>query len=491
MTLSVIGIVISLAVIVVLALRGMGIMLIAPLAVVIVSLFSGMGVLETLMGPYMKGFINYAAKFYLVFLFASVFGKYMDDSGAAKSIARGILSVIGHEKPLYVLLAEAGITLCLPLGGVSRSVLIFAVMRIARPLFRQLNIPWHLVIAAFIFGIGSISMTMMPGTPSIINIMPMKYLGTSAAAAPLLGIAAAIFVGAFNVWYMNSQLKKSIARGEGYDVNEIAATAVPATATVEKELPNFWVSLIPSIAIIVALNVFKIDIVWSLVIGCATAAIFFFGKVENHLATLNAGAANTAIPVINTCADVGYGMAVAASVGFKAITEVLMAFPGHEENIIPAGQFNAFANGVTPVFYYLKGIIVPLKTLHNFANDRFRIFASRIVRRNNRHIRHPGCYTPHNRPLCPIPVAAASEYQDKPPFFQAIQHLKHLFQGIRGMGVVHKNRRAVLVHYPFQSSRYTAESFHASFDRCKRHPYGMPIESGGKDVGGIKEAHKG
>ncbi len=329
MTLSVIGILISLAVIVVLALRGMGIMLIAPLAVVIVSLFSGMGVLETLMGPYMKGFINYAAKFYLVFLFASVFGKYMDDSGAAKSIARGILSVIGHEKPLYVLLAVAVITLCLTLGGVSLFVVIFAVMPIARPLFRQLNIPWHLFIAAFIFGIGSISMTMMPGTPSIINIMPMKYLGTTAAAAPLVGLAAAIFVGAFNVWYMDSQLKKCIARGEGYDVNEVAATAVPATATLEKELPNFWVSVIPSIVIIIALNAFKIDIVWSLVIGCAVAAILFFNRVENHLATLNAGAANTAIPVINTCADVGYGMAVAASIGFKAITTFLMSIPGH------------------------------------------------------------------------------------------------------------------------------------------------------------------
>ena len=329
MTLSVLGILVSLAVIVILALRGVGIMLIAPLAVVIVSVFSGMGVLDTLMGPYMKGFINYAAKFYLVFLFASVFGKYMDDSGAARSIARSILGVIGHEKPLYVLLAVSVITLALTLGGVSLFVVIFAIMPIARPLFRQLNIPWHLFIAAFIFGIGSISMTMMPGTPSILNIMPMKYLGTTAGAAPLLGIAASVFVAAFNVWYMKSQLAKSIARGEGYDDNEVAATAVPATATTEKQLPGFIVSIIPSIVVIVALNLFKIDIVWSLVLGCAAAAALFFNHVENHLATLNAGAVNTAIPVINTCADVGYGMAVAASAGFKVITDFLLSIPGH------------------------------------------------------------------------------------------------------------------------------------------------------------------
>ncbi|MBP2641097.1 MAG: GntP family permease [Firmicutes bacterium] len=329
MTLSVIGILVSLAAIVILALRGVGIMLIAPLAVVIVSLFSGMGVLDTLMGPYMKGFINYAGKFYLVFLFASVFGKYMDDSGAAKSIARSILGVIGHEKPLYVLLAVAVITLCLTLGGVSLFVVIFAVMPIARPLFKQLNIPWHLFIAAFIFGIGSISMTMMPGTPSILNIMPMKYLGTTAAAAPLLGIVASIFVACFNVWYMNSQLKKCAARGEGYDVDETKLSASSAGVDEEKELPSFIISIIPSIVVIVALNAFKIDIVYSLVIGCATAALLFFKYVKNHLTTLNAGAFNTAIPVINTCADVGYGMAVAASAGFKVITDFLMSIPGH------------------------------------------------------------------------------------------------------------------------------------------------------------------
>lgn len=327
MTLSVLGILVSLAVIVSLALRGVGIMLIAPLAVVIVSLFSDMGILDTLMGPYMKGFVNYAGKFYLVFLFASVFGKYMDDSGAAKSIARNILGVIGHKKPLYVLLSISFITLCLTLGGVSLFVVIFAIMPIARPLFKQMDIPWHLFIAAFIFGIGSISMTMLPGTPSILNIMPMKYLGTTAAAAPLLGIVASVFVAAFNIWYMNGQLKKCKARGEGYNLAE-PVSASPAAATVEKPLPSFWVSIIPSTVIIVALNLLKVDIVWALVLGCVTALALFYKYVDNHLATMNAGASNTAIPVINTCADVGYGMAVAASSGFKVITDFLMAIPG-------------------------------------------------------------------------------------------------------------------------------------------------------------------
>ncbi|KYZ75681.1 hypothetical protein AXX12_10735 [Anaerosporomusa subterranea] len=331
MLLSVVGILLSLAVIVILALRGMGIMLIAPLAVVIVSVFSDMGVLDTLMGPYMKGFVNYASKFYFVFLFASVFGKYMDDSGAAKSVAAGILKIIGHNKPLYVLLAIAFITLTLTLGGVSLFVVIFAVMPIARPLFKEMNIPWHMFIAAFIFGIGSISMTMMPGSPSILNIMPMKYLGTTATAAPLLGLIAAALITLWNVAYMKYALEKCNARGEGYESNEIAATVATAAAeaTATRVLPGVFTSLIPPIVLIAALNVFKVDIVWALIIGCLVAAVIFWQYVANPMATWNAGASNTAIPVINTCADVGYGMTVAASSGFKVITDFLMSIPGH------------------------------------------------------------------------------------------------------------------------------------------------------------------
>ena len=151
MDLSVVGIFLSLAVIVILALRGVGIMLIAPLAVAIVAIFSDMGVLDTLIGPYMKGFINYAGKFYLIFLFASVFGKYMDDSGAARAISAKILQATGTESQLYVLLAISAITTLLTLGGVSLFVVIFAIMPIARPLFKQMNIPWHLFPGAVLF----------------------------------------------------------------------------------------------------------------------------------------------------------------------------------------------------------------------------------------------------------------------------------------------------------------------------------------------------
>ena len=137
MELSIIGIILSLALIMFLALRGWHIIVLAPLAVAVVAAFSSMDILPTLTGPYMKGFVNYAGKFYLIFLMGSLFGKFMEDSGAARAIAEGILKVIGRKSPLNVMLAIAFIGVALTYGGVSLFVVVFALVPIGRPLFKE------------------------------------------------------------------------------------------------------------------------------------------------------------------------------------------------------------------------------------------------------------------------------------------------------------------------------------------------------------------
>lgn len=325
---SLIGIFVSLAFIIFLALRGVGIIVIAPLAVVVVSVFSGMDVLGTLSGPYMKGFVNYAGKFYLIFLTAAMFGKFMEDSGAARSIAEGLLKVVGRGSPFKVMVSISVICWILTLGGVSLFVVVFAIVPIARPLFKELNMPWHLFMAAFMFGNGAITMSMMPGTPSVLNIMPTKYMASTPMAAPVLGLAGIAVSIAWCLWYFKRELKKSRDRDESYEEPTLmGGSSIDQYA--DRALPNVWISLLPPICLIAALNVAKVDIVWSLIIGCVVAVIVFWSYYPNKLETINKGALNTVVPVINTCADVGYGMAVAASAGFAVVSDILLNLPGN------------------------------------------------------------------------------------------------------------------------------------------------------------------
>ena len=90
----------------------------------------------------------------------------------------------------------------------------------------------------------------------------MKYFGTDAFAAPLIGIIASLLMLGLGMFYLTNQAKKAKLNGEGYgnhtekESNEIS---------IEK-LPNIFISVLP-ILIIFASNLFFSKIYYALVDG--------------------------------------------------------------------------------------------------------------------------------------------------------------------------------------------------------------------------------
>src|SRR5574337_750361 len=185
--LSILGIVLGLATLITLALRGWSIILIAPLAAMIVLAFSQVDLLKGLNDTYMKGFSSFAMKFFFLFLLGTIFGKVMEDSGAARKVADSLLRLTGRSRPLHVAMAIVAVCGLLGYGGVSVFVILFVIVPIARPLFKEMDLSWHLFPGIYFFGVATFVMSMLPGTPQIQNIIPTKYLGTTATAAPALG----------------------------------------------------------------------------------------------------------------------------------------------------------------------------------------------------------------------------------------------------------------------------------------------------------------
>lgn len=327
--LSVIGIFVGLATLVTLALRGWSIIIIAPIAAVIVLLFSQVDLLKGLNESYMKGFASFAMKFFLLFLMGTIFGKVMEDSGAAKKIAAFILRMTGKTNELHVSMAIVAVCALLAYGGVSVFVTLFVIVPIARPLFKEMDLSWHLFPGIYFFGIATFVMSMLPGTPQIQNIIPTKYLGTTAMAAPALGLIASAMIIILNYFVLGWIIKKSKAKGEGYEGSDPLAVKSSSMAIEdEKNLPNIWLSFLPSFILLILLNVLKADIIWSLLGGIAVGMIVFHKQLPDKLKTLTIGGSNSAIPLINTCADVGFGTVVGAVIGFKLISGALMSIPG-------------------------------------------------------------------------------------------------------------------------------------------------------------------
>lgn len=323
---SLIGIVICLVLLIVLALKGVNIILMSPLLAIVVALFSSMDVVEALTKTYMTGFANYVTNYFLIFLFGSIFGKLMEDSGAAKSIADAIIRLVGENSRFMVVMSIMIITAVLTYGGISLFVVIYAVRPIARPLFKRMNIPWHLFIGAFFMGMGTFTMTMLPGTPAIQNVIPTTYLGTDLMAAPILGVIATVIIIVFDSAYLRWELGRCDKNGIGFEQRK--GFLPDKFEDVETKSVPVVLAVLPLVFLIVILNVFKVNIALSLILACALCVILFFGKLDNVMETLGTGAVNVGGPIINTAAIVGFGGVVGASPGYQFVVDGLSNIPG-------------------------------------------------------------------------------------------------------------------------------------------------------------------
>lgn len=329
--LGVLGIVIALIFFIVLSMRSYSVMVTAPLCALIIIVTNNMDIVKFFLTDpkfsYMSGVGGFVTKNLMIFLLSALLGKYMEESGAAKSIANSLIKVVGKDSPMKMLLGITLIGTILTYGGVSMFVVMFAVIPLARPLFKEFNLSWHLFVIPFATGMTSFTMAMLPGTPGLQNVIPAQAMGTPLTAAAPLGIIASIVTLAYAIWYMNGQVKKSLAKGEVYDC------LVEDEIVQGKKLPHFGQAIIPLATLIIIIiggsmahisNVIYIGLITAILL----AAILFRGYIENHSKVLSSGAQSSLQPILYTSVAVGIGAVVAAAPGFQIIDNAIANMPG-------------------------------------------------------------------------------------------------------------------------------------------------------------------
>ena len=110
-----------------------------------------------------------------VFLLGSMFGKLMEDTGAADSVAHGSRAPRRAARAAVAVVAACAM---LTYGGVSLFVVAFSVYPMALALFREANLPRRFIPGALAFGSVTFTMT-SAGSPEIQNWIPMEFLGTT------------------------------------------------------------------------------------------------------------------------------------------------------------------------------------------------------------------------------------------------------------------------------------------------------------------------
>lgn len=337
MNLSLIGILVGLILLMFLAFRGHSIIWVAPVAAMVVAIMSGYNLFDAYLTDYMTGAGNYVITWFPAFFLGAVYGKIMDATGAARSLANKVISFLGQEWALASVVIPC---LLMTYGGISLFVVVFVVYPMGYAIYREANIPRTLLPGAIAFGAFGISMTALPGTPQIQNLIPTKFFGTTAAAAPLFSIVAALLMAVPGYIYLSRRIKKVKASGEGF-VEDPKFVQVEFD---ESKIPSWhWLSgLIPILVVIFMLNIFpkilksSFGIAWegnqpivvALISGILICTLMNANQLKTVMQAINDGANGSILAIMNTACAVGFGSVVKVVPGFATLTDAILKLPG-------------------------------------------------------------------------------------------------------------------------------------------------------------------
>ncbi|WP_423801235.1 GntP family permease [Neobacillus sp. SAB-20_R2A] len=197
------------------AYRGFSVIIFAPVCALFAVLLTNPDyVLPFYSNVFMGKMVEYIKLYFPIFLLGAIFGKVVEMSGLARSIATTLIQLVGRKRAMLVIVLLCAI---LTYSGVSLVVVAFAVYPFAANLFRQSNIPKRLIPGTIALGSFTFTMDALPGSPQVQNVIPTTFFKTNLYAAPTLGIIGAIFIFTVGMLYLDSRRKKAEKAGEGYD----------------------------------------------------------------------------------------------------------------------------------------------------------------------------------------------------------------------------------------------------------------------------------
>lgn len=341
------------------AYRGFSVILMAPIcALLAVLLINPANVLPFYSGVFMPKMVGFIKDYFLVFLLGAIFGKVVEMSGIAESIAKTIVKLIGSKNAMLTVVLLGAI---LTYSGVSLFVVVFAVYPFANQLFKQADIPKRLIPGTIALGAFTFTMDALPGTPQIQNVIPTTFFGTNIYAAPFLGIIGAIFVLGVGLSYLEWRRRVAARNGDGF------TSGITLTAAEQQLLDNTshdlsngsglrqFMAFVPLILVAVTnkylstaiktwypngfdfnaiglanytVDVAKTSAIWAvglaLIVGIIAAVLFDFRRVFNSFKEgVNASIGGSLLAVMNTASEYGFGAIIAALPGFAVISHAL------------------------------------------------------------------------------------------------------------------------------------------------------------------------
>lgn len=354
MFISYLGLLAGLALLIWLALRGVNIIFASVLCSLVVIVTNGLPLAAGLSEYYAFGNLGaftFAGRFFLLFAAGAVFGRIMGDSNAASSIAMAMVRAWGAHRALWITTLACAV---LTYGGVVVFVVIFAMYPLGLRLLQEADIPKRLFCGALALGAGTFTLTALPGTPSIHNVISSVALGTDLYAGGWLGLFGGLLMFVSGMWYLERERVRAQASGEHFHPGPL--DRIPERGADSPDQPHWVLALLPLLLVIGTIVVPRIarmtmgdrlgqgtgplydilqfavsqPILWpsfALLLGGLLALALFSKTRTQVLSAFGHGTQDAVMPLFNTAAVIGFGGVVTHTSGFEQFTQWMLQAP--------------------------------------------------------------------------------------------------------------------------------------------------------------------
>lgn len=281
-----------------------------------------------------------------------------------------------------VIFAALAISFALSFGGISTFIIAFTVYPITFELFRRAGYNRALLPAAILFCPTTLCMTMLPGVPSIQNMIPTNYLDTNIYASPVLGVLAAVVTGVLGLIYLHKMAERlPLSQDFGTENTGKEPNCFGQIGTKE------YASLLPCIVLwmltfLLVLTGFDslMAVAVALLAGTVTC-ILLSGRKFAFKSSINSGIKQGLQTLAVTSCIMGYGTLVQSTAGFEYCTAFFSA-PGGLSILSGVAAINLVAaitgssSASLQLFYQMFGAQVSHWGISNAGIHRITAIAS-------------------------------------------------------------------------------------------------------------------
>lgn len=379
MSLGLLGILVSLALLITLAYRGHSVLVAAPVAALVATLFAGAPLLGTYTQVFMPAMATFLGSYFPLFLTGAVFGHLMKTSGLAGDFAAWASQRLGAQHAVLITVLT---TAALTYGGVSAWVVVFTIFPIATQLFREAGIPRRLMPAAVALGVVTFALGALPGSPQIHNTIPTTVFGTTTFAAPVLGLLTGALVFGLGMAWLRYRQRSLMAAGESFEDLTIREREAGVTVAGGTDRPaergrvstaSGLLGLVP-VAVVVAVQALMTYLViprldtayladekygavtlasvagiWAVTVAMVVAILVVVllrpGGMKHYPGDVSEGAGQAVLPTLTTANEVGFGAVIASMAAFTVIRDGIFGLT--DNPVVTAAVSTAGISGVT------------------------------------------------------------------------------------------------------------------------------------------------